>query len=113
MNIIDVFRKMRFRFVYMVLFTIVALLALFLSDPDLGLIQGLSYGAGFIATCVVLTKVIIYVATLHVSRRALVDYLDLQKYFEKALEEPMAAAVALVSVAIMMLCITLIILHVG
>ena len=113
MSISKLFSNMRFRFIYMVLFSIVALLAMFFSDPDLGFIQNLSYDTGFIATCVVLTKVVIYVAMLHMSRRALVDYLDIQKYFEKALEEPIAAAIALISVALMMVCITLIILHVG
>lgn len=91
---------MRFRYVYMGIFSILALLTAFLVDPDLGFIQELSYGAGFVATISHLTKITILIAMLHLSRRALFDYLDLEEYFLKAKETPEGAAQALISIGL-------------
>ena len=105
--------KMRFRYVYMVLFTLLAFSLMFLTDPDNGIIQNLAYGAGFVATIVLLTKVVVYVSMLHISRKARFDYVDLQKYFTKTVESPLSASIALIAAAIFTLCITLIIVRFG
>lgn len=101
--------KIRFRYVYMVIFSILTLALLFLTDPDAGIIQGLGVGAGFVATLALLTKIVLYITAQHVSRKGLYDYVDLQLFFEKALQEPTSAAIALVAMSIFVLSITLII----
>lgn len=98
-------KKIRFRHVYMTLFSILILMALFLSDPDVGLIQDLGFGAGFVATILMMLKAILYVAILHISRRALIDYIDLEVYFKRAVEHPNGAGMALIAVALMMIAV--------
>lgn len=100
---------MRFRYMYMGLFSVLALLLGFMMDPDVGFIQELSYGAGFVATVAQLTKIVILVAMLHLSRRALFDYIDLEVYFNKAKESAEGAGHALVAVAIAMVAIAILI----
>lgn len=100
---------MRFRYVFMSIFSIVGLLLLFLMDPDVGLIEELPYGAGFIATMASLLKVSIFIAMLHLSRRALFDYIDLSRYFEKALETSVGAGNALIGVGMAMMSIAIVI----
>lgn len=102
-------RKMRFRYVYMAIFSILFLISAFVGDPDNGLIQDLPMGAGFVASVLVTLRVVIYVTLLHLSRRALLDYIDLEVYFNKAKETPQAAALALLAVSVMMICVTLLI----
>ena len=98
--------KIRFRHIYTVLFSILALVALLVSDPDAGFVQSLAWGAGFFATVVILGKIFIYVAMMHLSRRGLLDYIDLQKYFVKALEHPIGAGLCVVGVSVTMLAIS-------
>lgn len=94
--------KMRFRFVYMAVFTALIILASFLGDPDSKLIQDIPMGAGFIATVLVTLRAVVYVAILHVSRKGLLDYIDLETFFKKALETPLSSSIALVAVSIIM-----------
>ena len=103
--------KFRFRYVYMVLFTILSLALLLFTDPDAGLIQKLGWGAGFVATLALLTKIVIYITMQHVSRKALFDYVDLQPFFEEARKTPLSASIALVAMGLFVLSITLIIVR--
>ena len=86
---------MRFRYVYMGLGTLFVAILLTITDPDLGIITELPFGATFIANLAILTKSIIYVAMLHVSRKALFDYLDLEDYFKEAIKTPEGSSGAL------------------
>lgn len=101
---------MRFRHKYMLVFSILTIVAMFLTDPDSGLVQNLPFGAGGIATLLILLKSVLYVTMLHLSRRALFDYLDLEEYFLKAKETPEGAGKALQGVAIAMVAIAIVIL---
>jgi hypothetical protein len=100
---------MRFRHVYMIGFTFLTFLMLFVTSPDVGIIDSLPMGAGFIATVVLMLRAVIYVAILHFSRKALFDYLDMEALHEKAKTDPMAAAVAMVAMAIAMIAIAMLI----
>lgn len=100
---------MRFRYLYMGLFSVLTLLALFVTSPDEGFIQELPFGAGLIATVTQLLKVVIYVTMLHLSRRALFDYIDLEVYFNKAKESEIGAGLALVAVSLATLALAIII----
>lgn len=100
---------MRFRHVYMVGFSILTLLLLFITSPDVGVIDSLPMGAGFLATVVLMLRAIVYVAILHFSRKALFDYLDMEALHEKAKTEPLSAAIAMVAIAIAMIAISMLI----
>lgn len=99
---------MRFRYVYMGIGSILVMLLAIVSDPDTGFIQNLSIGVSLLTTIVILSKMILYVAMMHLSRKALVDYIDLEDYFKKALETSQGASGALIAVAILMLAISVI-----
>lgn len=101
---------MRFRHIYMIIGSILTLLLWLLTDPDTGFIQNLGFGASTVATIVILLKSVFYVALLHMSRKALIDYIDLKPYFDKALQTSEGAGRALMAVAIMMIAIAIVML---
>lgn len=100
---------MRFRHIYMAVGSLAVLALWFLTDPDLGLIQNMPFGAGTLAMIVILSKAVIYVALLHLSRKGLADYVDLSQFFEKASESPEGAGSALIAMSIMMAAIAILI----
>jgi len=99
---------MRFRHMYMTVGSILVMFIWLLSDPDTGIIQNLPFGAGAIATLVILLKSILYVGMLHLSRKALLDYIDLAPYFQKAFQTSEGSGRALMAVAIMCVAIALV-----
>lgn len=104
------FFKMRFRNVFMVYGTLLTIMVWVLSDPDLGFVQNLPFGSSTAGTFIILLKSVIYVAALHLSRRALVDYLDLEEYFLKAKETAQGAGLATLAVGLIMVAIAIVIL---
>ena len=101
---------MRFRHVFLGLGTLFVAIMLTITDPDAGIITDLSFGAPFIATIAILTKAIVYVALAHIARKGLFDYIDLEDYFKKAIEEPIAAGLALVSVGLFFIGIAILVM---
>jgi len=83
---------MRFRYVYMGVFTTLTMVLMVLTNPDNHLIQQLPFGAGLLATLVILMKSVLYIAVLHLSRKGLLDFIPLQKVLDKAMESPEGAA---------------------
>lgn len=100
---------MRFRSIFMGLIIPVILVGLFTTDPDVAIISQLTFGAGFIATMLDISKVAIYVGMLHISFRGLFDYLDRYKFFMKAIETPEGAGKALQAMGLWAVAIALII----
>ena len=47
---------------------------------------------------------------LHLARKALADYIDLEEYFKKALMTPEGAGLALIGIGLIMVSISLVIL---
>lgn len=101
--------RLRFRHLYMGIGGILTVLLYFLTDPSVGFITQLPMGAGVVAEFVILLKVVLYVAVLHLSRRALFDYIDLSTYFRKAKESPEGASGALNAIAISMIAIAILV----
>lgn len=99
---------MRFRNIFMVFGGILVLFIWFLTDPDLGLITSLKVGGSTIATIVILLKSVLYVGILHLSRKALLDYLDLKQIFDKALESSSGAGHASIAVALVMVAVSIV-----
>lgn len=101
---------MKFRNVFLGLGSVLTILVLFMSDPDGGLVQNLPFGSGTVSLLIMLVISILYIGLLHLARKALFDYLDLEAYFKKALLTPEGSGMALISVAIAMVAIAVVIL---
>lgn len=104
---------MRFRYVYMGLITTLVLALLLLTDPDSGLINNLPFGAttlGYILFCF---KAVLGVVFLHVSRKGLMDYIDLKSVFDKAMTSSEGAGLATIGIGLVFLSIALIFLAVA
>lgn len=99
----------RFRYIYMFIGSLVVLFALFSADPEVGVLQQLPFGAPLVASLLKLAQIVFFVTIMHLSRRALFDYVDLSDFFTKALETSEGAGRALIAIAIAMLAIALLI----
>ncbi len=103
-------KGIRFRYLFMGFFSILALLSLFVTDPDSKLVTALPIAAGFVATIVLLVSAVLYVTLLHLSRRAMFDYVDLSVFFTKAFETPTGAGLALIGIGLSNVAIALVIM---
>ena len=103
-------KGIRFRYLYMGFSSVLVLLLLFVTDPDSKLLTALPIAAGFVATIVLLVSAVLYVTMLHLSRRAMFDYVDLSVFFSKAMETPTGAGLALIGVGLSSVSISLVIL---
>ena len=101
---------MRFRNVFLGIGSVLVVAVLLLSDPDSGLISNLPFGAGVLSTLIILVTSILYISVLHLGRKALVDYIDLEEYFRKAKMTPEGSGYALIAVSIFSLAIAVVIL---
>ena len=101
---------MRFRHIFMGIGSVLVLLVLLLSDPDSGLIKNMSFGAGTLTLIITLTISVLYIGTLHLGRKGLIDYIDLEQYFKKAILSPEGAGLAIIGVGLIMISIALVIL---
>ena len=101
---------MRFRNIYLGLGSLLIIFILFLSDPSVGVIAQLPFGSGTLSVLINLLISILYVGLLHFSRKALIDYIDLQGFFKKAFESSQGAALGLIAIGLMMVSISLVII---
>lgn len=98
---------MRFRFVYIGLGIFFTLLLSVITDPDTGFIRDLPFGAGTVASIVVLLKSVLYTGFLHISRKGLMDYVDLEALVKKAMETSEGAGSAVIGVGVYAFAIAL------
>lgn len=101
--------NMRFRNIYIFIGGFLVILLYLITDPDAGIIQNLPFGANTIVLLSTLLKSIWYVGLLHLSRRALLDYLDLSAMLEKAEQTSEGAGKALIAVGLFMIAISIVI----
>lgn len=102
--------QLRFRTVFLGIGSLLVWALIFLSDPASGFIKQLPFGSATLSVILNLVISLLYIGLLHLARKALVDYIDLEDYFKKALESSQGAGLALIGVALMMLSISLVIL---
>lgn len=91
---------MRFRHVYIGFGTFFVIVLSLLTDPDGGLIQALPFGAGTLATIVILFKAILYTALLHITRKGLIDYYDMEEFLNKSKQTSEGAGQAMIGVGL-------------
>lgn len=105
-------KLLRFRNIYMVLGSFLVIFLWLLTDPDSGIIQSLPFGASTIALIIITLKSFLYVAVLHLSRKALFDYpeADFQKLAKRALGSPQGAGSFAVAMSLVMIAISILIL---
>lgn len=104
---------MRFRSFYAIGGFILMLTLWLLSDPDLGILKGMAFGAGLFTTFVILSKGVIGPTLLHITRKAMFDYpvADMEDLGNKAAETSIGAAIY--ALAISLMCIAFAIVVVG
>lgn len=108
-NIEDHMPRSRFRNVYMVYFGIVVLLLMIVSDPDNGLIQQLPFGASQVATLILMSRVVLYAALFHITRRGLFDYVNYREFLSQSLKGNMAAAIGALAISVAMIPVAMLI----
>lgn len=101
---------MRFRNIFIGIGSLLVIILLLLSDPDGGLVQNLPFGAGTLSTIIILVVSILYVGLLHYSRKALLDYLDLEEFFNKAKLTPEGSGLAIIGIGLIMVSVSIVIL---
>ena len=101
---------MRFRNIFIGIGSLLVIILLLLSDPDGGLVQNLPFGAGTLSTIIILVISILYVGLLHYSRKALLDYLDLEELFNKAKLTPEGSGLAIIGIGLIMISVSIVIL---
>lgn len=100
---------MRFRQVFVGMGSLLTVGVLLLSDPDGGLVKNLPFGSGTLSILIILVSSILYIGLLHFARKGLIDYIDLEQYFKKALQTPEGAGLALIGVGLIMVSIAIVI----
>ena len=101
---------MRFRHVFMGIGGFLVFLLLLITDPDGGILKNIPFGSSTLSLIIILLTSILYIGMLHLARKGIVDYIDLEEYFKKALMTPEGAGLALIAVGLIMVSISLVIL---
>lgn len=100
---------MRFRDIFLGIGSVLVLTLLLLSDPQAGVIEQLPFGAATLGLILNIVVSLFFIGLLHLARKALVDYIDLEVFFTKAIESATGAGLALVAVSMMMVSISIVI----
>lgn len=101
---------MRFRNVFLGIGSALVTTVLIMSDPDSGLVRNLPFGAGTLSFLIILVSSILYIGLLHLGRKALFDYIDLEEYFKKAKMTSEGSGSALIAVGLFSIAIAIVIL---
>jgi hypothetical protein len=97
-------KKISFRFVYMIFFGLLLTAATLLTEERM---VKLPFGAGMTTDMLYTLRTVVYVALMHVSRRALVDYIDLEEVFKKAMETSEGAGKIFMGIGLMMVAVAI------
>jgi hypothetical protein len=99
--------RLRFRHGFMAIGSILVIALWLLTDPDNDIVSHLPFGASTIATLLILLKSVLYVTVLHLSRKALMDYLDLKTVMDKAMQTSEGAGQVFIGVGLVFIAIAL------
>lgn len=100
------FSKLKFRYIFTIGGTLIALLTLFGTAPGANIIT-LPFGSDVLAKLSGLPAAAFGVALIYLGTRALLDYLDLEKITAKACEDPQGAGLVTIAVAITRIAVAL------
>lgn len=102
-------KKIKFRYVFMLIGAILVTASLFLSEYDVGLVQNLPFGASTITYLIFISTPILGVGLLYLSKIANFDYVNFKKVFEKCAEDRTSLAIWFVGASIQILAIAVVI----
>lgn len=100
---------MRFRHVFLLIGGSLALLLSLIGDPTNSSSFKLPFGEKTFVTLLILLFAIIYIGFLHLARKGLLDYLDLEELFNNAKKTPEGSGLATIAVGLIMISISIII----
>jgi hypothetical protein len=100
---------MRFRYKFLGLGSVAVILLLLVSDPDSKIVQHLPFGSGTVSILVNLVISILYIGILHLGRKALMDYIDLEDFFKQALKTPEGSGQAIIGVGLFSVAIAIVV----
>lgn len=98
----------RFRNVYTVFGGTLVIILMILTDPSTGFITDMKYGASVLAYLVSVLLVVLLVGLMHISRKALLDYIDLEKIVQDAVNNKQSGLVV-IAVSLITMSVSLII----
>lgn len=102
-------KNLRFRHMFMVIGCIMVALLYIITDPHAHIIQDLPFGANTIVLISTLLKAVWFVSFLHASRRAILDYMDLESVIKIAIQTPEGAGKIVIGVGVMMIALAIVI----
>jgi hypothetical protein len=96
---------------YTVLGTIVVFLLMIISDPSLGIITEMPFGAEQLVLLTIIAKSVLYATLLHVTRKAFLDYpeADIKNAMSKAIETPTGAGLIVIGVGLITVAFSIVI----
>ena len=100
-------KELKFRHKFTIVGIIIALFALFGTEPGIDFIN-LPFGADVLAKLSGLPAAVFGVTILYVGIKGLFDFVDRGKIYEKAIETPLGAGLAMLSISVAMVAIALI-----
>lgn len=89
--------RLRFSRLFIGLGSLIVIIAMFLTDPDSGLIQGLPFGGNTVTYLLFVASSIVGIGILYLSVRACFDYVDPEELYKKIKTEPLAASLFVVA----------------
>lgn len=78
-----------------------------LTDPDSGFLQHLPFGAGTVATLIILSKGVLYCTLLNYTRKALMDYVKFEEVWHRSKQSATGAGLFAIALGIMTLAFSL------
>jgi hypothetical protein len=101
---------MRFRDIFLGIGSLLVFFLVFFSDPSVGLIAQLPFGSSTLGLIINIVISLFFVGVLHFSRKALIDYIDLETFFKKSIESSQGAGMAIIGVGLIMVSISLVVI---
>lgn len=100
---------MRFRYVFLLIGGILTVLLSLIADPTNSFNIKLPFGEKTFVTLLILLISILYIGLLHLARKGLLDYLDLEELFNNAKKTPEGSGLATIGVGLIMVSISIVI----
>lgn len=99
---------MRFRHISILATFLLALLLLLLTDPDSAMITDMAFGATAVRSITSIFAVFLYLGVLHIGRKTLADYVDLEVLYTKCLESPVGSGLFVIGIGFIYLSIAVV-----
>ena len=100
---------MRFRYMFLLLGSIAIISIWIALDPTIGMGKLIALGYRTSSGIDTILKSFLYIALLHLSRKALLDYINISGFFHKAIQTSEGAGRAIIGVGLIMISIALVI----